>query len=189
MNPSRLPSQKETNSGSPVVGEPDFLVVGKLGKPHGVHGEIVMAIYTDFPERLQPGMTLFIGPQFEPLHLSRHRPHGRGILVTFDGYHNRDQVAELRNQLVYVPIADRPALPEGEYYHHQLLGLQVIDESERPLGYLDQILETGANDVYLVRDRTGAEILIPAIEEVILDIDLERKLIRVHLLPGLLSGE
>ena len=187
--PSRLPLQQETDSGSPTSGEPDFLVVGKLGRPHGVRGEILMDVYTDFPERLQPGMTLFIGPQFEPLHLSRRRPHGRGILVTFNGYQNRDEVAKLRNQLVHVPTADRPALPDGEYYHHELLGLQVIDESERSLGWLERILETGANDVYLVRDRTGVEILIPAIEEVILDIDLERKFIRVHLLPGLLSGK
>jgi 16S rRNA processing protein RimM len=61
----------------------------------------------------------------------------------------------------------------------------VIDESEQPLGWLDQILTTGANDVYLVRDRAGGERLIPATDEVILDIDLERKIIRVHLLPGL----
>ena len=182
---SPSPSQHETDSGSPDVDEPDFLVVGKLGKPHGVHGEIVMDIYTDFPERLQPGMTLFIGPHFESLILAACRPHRRGMLVTFEGYQSREGVAELRNHLVHVPAADRPPLPEGEYYHHQLLGLQVIDESEQPLGWLDQILTTGANDVYLVRDRAGGERLIPATDEVVLDIDLERKIIRVHLLPGL----
>jgi 16S rRNA processing protein RimM len=107
------------------------------------------------------------------------------MLVTFEGYQSREGVAELRNQLVHVSAADRPPLPEGEYYHHQLLGLQVIDESEQPLGWLDQILTTGANDVYLVRDQAGGERLIPATDEVVLDIDLERKIIRVHLLPGL----
>lgn len=182
---SPSPLQNKTDSGSPEVDEPDFLVVGKLGKPHGVHGEIVMDIYTDFPERLQPGMTLFIGPDFEPLSLAACRPHRRGMLVAFEGYQSREGVGELRNQLVYVPAADRPPLPEGEYYHHQLLGLQVIDESGRPLGWLDQILKTGANDVYLVRDQAGEERLIPATDEAVLDIDLEKKVIRVHLLPGL----
>jgi 16S rRNA processing protein RimM len=185
MRSSPLPAQHETDSGSPDVGEPDFLVVGKLGKPHGIRGEIVMDVYTDFPERLQSGMTLFIGPQFEPLRLSNCRPHRRGMLVSFEGYQDRAEVAELRNQLVHVPAADRPPLPEGEYYHHQLLGLQVIDESGESLGRVEQILGTGANDVYLVRDRNGEERLVPATTEVILDINLEEKFIRVQLLPGL----
>lgn len=185
MRSSPSPSQNATDSGSPDAGEPDFLVVGKLGKPHGIRGEIVMDIYTDFPERLQPGMTLFIGPQFEPQRLSRCRPHKRGMLVMFEGYQNREQIADLRNQLVHVSAADRPPLQGGEYYHHQLLGLQVIDETGRSLGRLDQILETGANDVYLVRDQSGEERLLPATTEVILDINLEKKFIQVQLLPGL----
>lgn len=185
MSSSPLPSQHETEPGSPDVGEPDFLVVGKLGKPHGIRGEIVMDVYTDFPERLQSGITLFIGPQFEPLRLSKCRPHRRGFLVSFDGYQDREEIAKLRNQLVHVSAADRPPLPEGEYYHHQLLGLQMIDESGRSLGQIDQILETGANDVYLVRDQSGEEKLVPATTEVILDINLEKKFIRVKLLPGL----
>jgi 16S rRNA processing protein RimM len=80
-------------------------------------------------------------------------------------------------------------LEQGEYYHHQLLGLEVIDENGKPLGLLSSILETGANDVYVVRDQTGAEILVPAIDSVVLDIDLDNKHVRVHLLSGLLPEE
>jgi 16S rRNA processing protein RimM len=111
------------------------------------------------------------------------------MLVTFEGYHVREKIAELRNQLVYVRTSDRPPLEQGEYYHHQLLGLQVIDENGRLLGLLSSILETGANDVYVVRDQTGTEILVPAIDSVILDIDLEHKQVRVHVLSGLLPEE
>ena len=185
MKSSASPSQHGTDSGSPNAGEPGFLVVGKLGKPHGIHGEIVMDVYTDFPERLQPGITLFIGSNYEALRLSSCRPHRRGMIVMFDGYQNREEIAELRNQLVHVSAADRPPLEDGEYYHHQLLGLQVIDETGRSLGRLDQIIETGANDVYLVRDQSGKERLLPATTEVILDINLEKKFIQVQLLPGL----
>jgi 16S rRNA processing protein RimM len=189
MKPSPLPVQKDNDSGSPTSGEPEFLVIGKLGRPHGLHGEILMVVYTDFPDRIEPGETFFVGPRYQPIKLIKRRPHTRGMLVTFEGYHVREKIAELRNQLVYVRTSDRPPLEQGEYYHHQLLGLQVIDENSKPLGLLSSILETGANDVYVVRDQTGAEILVPAIDSVVLDIDLEHKQIRVHLLAGLLPEE
>jgi 16S rRNA processing protein RimM len=78
-------------------------------------------------------------------------------------------------------------LPEGEHYHHELLGLQVFSDEGQLLGALTQIMVTRANDVYIVRSDTGSEILLPAIESVILEIDLEQGKMVVHLLPGLLS--
>jgi 16S rRNA processing protein RimM len=189
MKSTPLPMPQDSDSGSPTPGEPEFLVVGKLGKPHGIHGEIVMDVYTDFPERVQQGVTVFIGPQFLPLQIIKRRPHARGLLMTIDGYQTREGVAELRNQLVYVPTADRPQLEAGEYYHHQLLGLQVIDEEDRLLGSIERILETGANDVYVVHDESGAELLVPDIESVVLEIDLDHNQMLVHLLPGLLPQE
>lgn len=176
----------DNHSGSSPNGEPEFLVVGKLGKPHGVQGEIVMDIYTDFPERLKQGEIVYIGAQLQPVHITKQRPHSRGLLVSFDGFQTREKVAGLRNSIVQVRTADRPKLPKGEYYHHQMLGLQVVDENETILGRITAILETGANDVYVVKDDLGAEVLIPALESVILDIDLEENQVRVHLLPGLL---
>jgi 16S rRNA processing protein RimM len=110
-------------------------------------------------------------------------------LIFFAGCQTREEAAEFRNQLVYVRTADRPQLEMGEYYHHQLLGLQVIDEEGQILGSLERILETGANDVYVVRDESGAELLLPAIESVILEIDLDHNQMLVHLLPGLLPQE
>ena len=89
-----------------------------------------------------------------------------------------------RNQWVYVQAKDVP-LPEGEHYKHELVGLKVVDENDSPLGELVEILETGANDVYVVRDESGKEILLPNIPSVILDLDMGRGLMRVHLLEGL----
>jgi 16S rRNA processing protein RimM len=180
---------QDNDSGSLTPSEPEFLVVGKLGKPHGVHGEIVLDVYTDFPERLQQGVTVFVGSKYLPLQVIKCRPHSRGLLMSIDGIQTREEVAELRNQLVYVRTADRPPLDAGEYYHHELLGLQMIDEEERILGIVERILETGANDVYIVKDENGAELLIPAIESVILKIDLENNQIFIRLLPGLLPDE
>lgn len=181
-----FPMHHDSASGSLTPGEPEFLVVGKLGKPHGVRGEIVMEVYTDFPERIQSGVTVFLGSNYLPLQVIKCRPHPRGLLMSFDGYQTREEVAELRNKLMYVRTADRPQLDAGEYYHHQLLGMHMIDEEDRILGTVVRILETGANDVYVVKDETGAEFLIPAIEAVILEINLESNQILFRPLPGLL---
>ena len=179
-------SQAENYLGSPPTGEPDFLAVGKLRRPHGVRGEIIMDVYTDFPERIHPGVVLYVGEQHQALQVRSTRWHKSAILIAFEGFSNREQVGELRNQIVHVPTRDRPPLPQGEYYHHQLIGLSVVTDSGNTLGVIKEILETGANDIFIVKTPSSGEVLVPVIDEVILDIDLEQGQIRVHLLPGLM---
>ena len=127
-------SSPSGDAGSPHKGEPVFLAVGKLRRPHGLHGEIIMDVLTDFPERLTPWNDLVHWPEHQPLRLRSHRWHTAALLVTFEGYDTPEQAGELRNQIVYVTAADRPPLPEGEYYHHQLIGLQVISEQGEVFG-------------------------------------------------------
>ena len=91
----------------------------------------------------------------------------------------------MRNQWVYARSSDMPGLPEGKVYQYELFGFNVLDESGNSLGELVEILETGANDVYVVRNESGKEILLPAIPSVVLEINPERRLMRVHLLEGL----
>lgn len=172
-------------AGSPSHGEPAFLVIGKLRRPHGVRGEMQMEVYTDFPERLQPGVTLYIGEAHLPLQLQSCRAHGALLLVTFPEYTTPEAVGMLRNQLVFVPAADRPPLAPGEYYHHQLVGLQVMTDEGRLLGVVQEILDYPAQDVYVVRTLQGREVLLPGNKETILDVDLEQGVLRVHLIPGL----
>jgi 16S rRNA processing protein RimM len=181
----RSQAQKQP-TGSPPDGEPAFLVVGKLRRSHGVRGEILMQVITDFPERLKAGMTVYLGEQHQPERIRSRRNHGQGLLLAFDGYTSPEAVGELRNALVYVPTADRPPLLDGEYYHHQLLGLRVIGEDGGELGRISEILSTAAHDIYIVRGESGSEILLPAIDDVILEIDLEKGELRAHLLPGLI---
>jgi 16S rRNA processing protein RimM len=179
-------SSPASDAGSPQRGEPVFLAVGKLRRPHGLHGEIIMDVLTDFPERLLDGMILYVGSEYKPLRLRSLRPHSNALLVAFEGYENPEQAGELRNQLAYVTTADRPHLPEGEYYHHQVIGLKVVGEQGEVFGKVTEILATGANDVYVVRPEIGAEILIPAVDEFVLTVDLEGGEIRVRMAPGLL---
>ena len=151
---------------------------------------MLMAIWTDFPERLQPGVRLFVGESHQPVHIKNLRSHNQDSLVSFDEYDHREDVGQLRNQVVFVRTADLPSLPNDELYLHQLLGLRVIrDEDHVDLGVVAEILETGANNVYIVRPEMGSDILIPDIDSVILKIDLVAKEMRVHLLPGLMPED
>lgn len=171
------------STGSPD-GEPLYLSVGFLRRPHGLKGEIIMDLHTDFPERMKSGRELFVGDKHKPMILASVRPHQKGLLVKFKGVETPEDAGLYRNQWVYVQTKDVP-LPDGEYYKHELIGLKVVDENGTPLGELAEILETGANDVYVVRDGSAREILLPNIPSVILDLDVGRGLIRVHLLEGL----
>lgn len=167
----------------------EYLVVGKLRRPHGLQGEILMEVLTDFPERLKPGVTLYAGSDFAPLQIQKVRWQNQAMLISFSEHESLDAVGKLRNQFVFVPAADRPALAVGEYYHHQLTGLMVYTQQGEQLGEITQILETGANDVFVIRPRDGREILIPDTDEVVLNVDLETGRMTIHILPGLLPDE
>lgn len=174
------------SAGSPLDGEPVFLVIGKIRRPHGLRGEQIMEIHTDFPERIVPGIRVFVGGDHQPMQIRSVRTHKDMLLVSFDGIDSPNDAGVFRNSLVYVRSDDRPALPEGDYYHHQLHDLQVVTESGEVLGTITEILSTGANDVLVVRPETGGDILIPLIDEVVLGVDLEAGTMQVHLIPGLL---
>ncbi len=177
-------AEKIKTSGSPD-GEPVYLVVGFLRRPHGLRGEMIMDLHTDFPERLHSGRKLLIGEEHELVTLAGVRPHGQGMLMKFKGLETPEQVGKFRNQWVYVKSSEVPPLPEGQLYQHELFGVAVVDENDKPLGVLVEILQTGANDVYVVRDEAGKELLLPAIPSVILDLDPARRIMKVHLLEGL----
>lgn len=175
---------EKTNTGSPK-GEPLYLSVGFLRRPHGLQGEIIMDLHTDFPERMKNGRKLFVGDEHKPVTLTSVRPHQSGLLVKFKGVESPDEAGKFRNQWVFIKEKDAPPLPEGHIYQYELIGFSVVDENDNPLGELVEILETGANDVYVVRDDSGKEILLPAIPSVILDLQPARRFVRVHLLDGL----
>jgi 16S rRNA processing protein RimM len=169
------PGVKSNSTGSPDSGEPAYIVVGKIRRPHGVHGELVMEVLTDFPERLRPGKKVFIGEAHRPMHIANVRPHNEGALISFTEYEVREEAGLLRNQFVYVPEAELPVLPDGEFYYHELFGLSVFTENGDRLGELTEVLETGANDVYVITAEDGHEILIPAIDEAIRSVDLKSR--------------
>ncbi|MGB4594794.1 MAG: ribosome maturation factor RimM [Anaerolineaceae bacterium] len=164
--------------------EPAFVLVGILQKPHGVRGEIEMRILTDFPKRMRPGRKLYLGEQKTLIVLKAARPKMSVLLLSLEGFETPEEVKLLTNQEVFVAVRELPELPKGEYYHHQLIGLRVVQNGE-PFGELIEILETGANDVYVIKDQRGKERLLPVIPSVVRSIDIVKGIIEVEVPEGL----
>lgn len=171
--------------------EPRFLVIGKIIGAHGIGGEVKAQVISEDPLRFGRMEQIYIGPdehEPEPVTLEQFRLHKGHALLKLAGIGDRDAAASLRGQLLYVPFKDAIPLEEGEYYEFQILDLEVWTVSGEHLGKVVEIIETGANDVYVVRGTYPGhkEILIPAIESVVLEIDLESTRMVVELPEGLL---
>lgn len=162
----------------------DYVAIGRILAPHGVRGEIRVEIMTDFPERFAPGSQLLIEGESGRCTIVSARPHKGALLVLLDGYQDRTQIERLRGRHLLLPRGEAADLPEGEYYADELEGMTVVTTDARVLGRLVEVLWTGANEVYVVQGDYG-EILLPAIAEVVQEVDVARQQMIVQLLPGL----
>ncbi len=166
--------------------ENKFLVVGEILKPWGFRGEVKVKILTDFPQHLSKISTVYLGDEARAVQVERARLHSGAALMKFAGYDSDQAVAKLRGQTVRISAEDAAPLRDGQYYHHQVIGLEVVTTEGRTLGKVTEILETGANDVYIVETPEGRELLLPAIRQVVQEIDLENNRAIVNLIPGLI---
>ena len=174
----------EKKAGPGSSSGPAFLLIGRLGKTHGVQGEMDFHVYTDFPERLKHGKKVFLGEDKTPIVLDTVRPKNKLMLISFEGIHSPEEARLLTNQEVFVKTAEVPLLPEGMYYHHELIGLRVF-EGEKMLGVLSEILVTGANDVFVIKNVESEELLLPDIPSVILEVNLDEGKMIVSVPDGL----
>lgn len=163
-----------------------FLAIGKVLRPHGVRGELLLETLTEFPKHLTEVETVYLGDAGEPQPhtLRRARLHQRDLLIQLADCLDRAAAEVYRGQMVFIRAEQAAPLPPGRYYHHQIIGLTVVTDEGETLGEVAEILETGANDVYVVVGPSG-ELLLPALQNVIQHIDLESKKMTVHLLEGL----
>lgn len=164
--------------------EPGFLAIGRVLRPHGVRGELRVEIHTDFPERFGVYRQVYLGPDHMPYEIEGHRFHQGRVLLKLREVIDRTAAEVLRGQWVYIAAKDAVPLAKGEVYLHQMLGLRVRTVEDEELGEVVDLIETGANLVYVVRGMQG-EILIPDIPEVIEAIDLEAGQLIVRLMEGL----
>ena len=161
----------------------DTVVVARVNGPHGRDGVLNIELLSDLPGRFDVGRELLVNGVARPIRDARQTGPSTA-LVRLEGINSRGQAAELAGKYLSALPDENPALDDGEFFHYQLIGLQVRAEDGELLGELQEILETGSNDVYIVRGPAG-EILIPAIAHVVLDVDVSAGTMLVRLPDGL----
>ena len=152
-------------------------------KPHGLRGDLRVQPFNPASPHLRPkGVVHLAGQQYE---ITRVREDRGQLLIQLDGFRRRSQVEDARGQLLEVP-EDELVQEEGAHYIHELVGLLVVTDDGREIGRVIDVLDTGANDVYVVEGE-GGEVLIPAIRDVVQEIDLAGGRLRITALPGMLD--
>jgi 16S rRNA processing protein RimM len=149
-----------------------------------VRGELKCAVLTDFPRRFASTARVHLGPQRVPFALNRSRVQGHFVLLKLEGVDSREAAERWRNAMVAVPVEERVRLPRGHHYWEDVIGLAVRTEDGERLGQVREILQTGANDVYVVDTEPG-ELLVPAIKDVVQRIDVAEGEMVIRLLDGM----
>lgn len=173
-----------------AVSSDDLLVIGRLTAVYGLKGWLKVYSYTDPMENLLNYEHCFVQRhgQWQPVEIEAGRPHGKGLVLKLRGVETPEQGAGFTGCELAIPLTELPALPDNEYYWRQLIGLQVVvDHPERGrlvLGRVDHLMETGANDVLVVRGDEHSidrrERLIPYLpDNVVLEVDLTTQTMRV----------
>lgn len=163
---------------------PAFIAVGRIVGPHGVRGEIKVEALTDFPERFAPGAELWLEDEDEPCRVLSSRPHRDFLLLLLDCIPTRGDAEAVQGRYLVVPRHLANLLPEGEYYSDEIKGLAVVSQTGDKLGVVVDVWWTGANEIYVVEGGYG-EILLPAIAQVVQEVDLQNQKLVVKLIPGL----
>ncbi|GBE01347.1 ribosome maturation factor RimM [bacterium BMS3Bbin06] len=177
-----------------------LITIGRIIKPHGLTGELTVRPLTYSVERFNLLKKIYILKHNIPveIHIEYFTPHGKNIIIKFTEFNDRDAVNTLKGLDLLIPAEESPPLEEGEYYFYQIIGLEVFTTDGSLIGRVTDIIETGSNDVYVVKkagqktggspsDRDISEYLIPAIEEVIREIDLKKNRIIIEPVEGLLE--
>ncbi|WP_400163416.1 ribosome maturation factor RimM [Brevibacillus sp. TJ4] len=172
------------------MSEKRFYTVGKLVNTHGLRGEVKVISTSDFPdERFRKGSQLYLfHPSLdEPLALkvATRRVHKDFEIISFQGYPHINDVESFKGGELKIPEEDLMELEEDEFYIHQLIGCEVVTDEGEELGEIVDVLQTGANDVWVVKGKRG-EVLLPYIDDCIKQVDIANKRVVCHLMEGLL---
>ena len=166
-----------------------MLRVGVISSTHGVRGEVKVYPTTDDPERFLDLEEVILDPGRErlPLKIENVKFFKNMVILKFKGYDNINDIEKYKGRDLYITRDQAVELEEDEYFIADLIGMSVVAEDGTVLGTLADVMPTGANDVYVVRTENGKELLIPAIKECILNVDVEERAMRIHVMDGLLD--
>lgn len=166
----------------------DYLEIGKIVTVHGLRGDVKVQPWCDSPEFLCAFPVLYLGKEKKEVEVLDARVQKNMAILRLDGYETVEQAEMLRNQMLYLHRED-VELEDDTYFIQDLIGLDVLDaDSGVFYGTLKDVLQTGANDVYVVQPENGKEVLIPAIPDVIVETNLETGCMKIRPLEGLLDA-
>ncbi len=166
-----------------------LLQVGILSSTHGVHGEMKIFPTTDDPGRYKKLKKVFLdtGAGMNELKIESVKFFKKFVIVKFEGYDSINDIEKYKGRSIFVSREDAVRLGRNEYFVADLIGMRVVDENGNELGELTDVMETGANDVYVIRLMNGGELLLPAIKQCILSVDVNEAVMKVHVLDGLMD--
>ena len=167
----------------------DLLQAGVVTTTHGIRGEVKVYPTTDDVHRFEDldSVLLDTGREYIELEIENVKYFKQYAILKFKGINNINDIEKYKGRSLYVTRDQAIPLDEDEYYIADLIGLDVYLENGEKFGVLKDVMETGANDVYIVKTGEGKEVLIPAIHECILDVDIEENRMEIHLMDGLLD--
>ena len=164
----------------------EWALVGEIVGVFGVHGEIKVRPLSDFPERFAVGGVLYLGDHHEPHTITKARLRPGSHVIALSGIESANDAERLRGQSLSIPSSALAPLAPDQFYQHDVLGMRVEHINGTYLGVITDILNTGANDIYVVRNETtGAERMLPAVKAFIKQVDAAAGVIRVEPIPGL----
>ena len=163
--------------------------VGVITSPHGVRGGVKVFPTTDDPRRFKrlKEIILDTGKEEKTLEIEGVKFFKQFVILKFKGIETPEEIGKYRQKSLYVTRENAVRLGKDEYFIADLMGLKVFDEEDTEIGVLREVLETGANDVYIIDLNDGRELLLPAIKECVLNVDVEAGKIQIHILDGLLD--
>ena len=165
----------------------DLLKVGVITTTHGVRGEVKVYPTTDADRFLDLEYVLLdTGREKRKLEIENVKYFKNLVILKFRGIDNINDIEMYKKRELWIPREEAQELEEDEYYIADLLGLHVILDDGTEFGTLKNVMETGANDVYIIDTNAHGEVLVPAIRECIQDIDLEKNTMTIHLMKGLI---
>lgn len=164
-----------------------FFQIGVISSTHGLKGEVKVYPTTEDPKRFEviKDVILDTGKEQINLEIERVKYFKQFVIVKFRGIDDINDIEKYKGRSLLVTRENATPLEEGEFYVADLIGLDVVKEDDSPYGRLVDVMETGANDVYVIERSDGKEVLVPAIRQCILDTDIEKGIMKIHLLEGL----
>ena len=165
----------------------NLLEVGKIVNTHGLRGEVKVVAWMDAPEDFAELTTVYLKTKKETLKLTVRnvKYQKNNLIVKFAEFNDINEVEQYKNHVLYADRDELGELPEGTYYIVDLIGLEVYTEAGERIGVISDVFNTGANDIYEVKRDGRKNLLLPVIDDVVLNVDLENKQVKVHLIEGL----